>query len=171
MLRFACLFVLTIALPASADDPAVNGKQVAGLFLQSCVQFAANKVGLRDWAKVNGLREVPAQAKQLFLNGQSGIVYDATNQVGKFVLVSWDSGTCATVAEHASGAAIASNLEQDMREAQISFKMTVDSDDAEEKSLHRREYLASLGAHEWRVIVGTVRDPAGGQAILTLNPN
>ena len=39
----------------------------------------------------------------------------------------------------------------------------------EEKALKHREYQASQGEREWLLLVSTVKDPAGGQAMLTAN--
>ena len=41
--------------------------------------------------------------------------------------------------------------------------------DSEEKVLQHREYQASQGQREWLLLVSIVRDPAGGQAMLTAN--
>jgi hypothetical protein len=35
--------------------------------------------------------------------------------------------------------------------------------------LAHREYLASQGQQQWLLLVSTVKDPAGGQAMLTAN--
>ncbi len=159
-----------LAAPARADDPAVvNAKQAAGLFMQSCVQFAGDRAGLRAWAKKTGLKELPADVQEHFLYGLPGIVFDASNKDGKFVLVSEDLGSCSVLAEIASGPAVLSDLEQDMQDAQIAFKVTGEKADAEENALKHREYVASQGQREWLLLVSIVKDPAGGQAMLTAN--
>ena len=66
--------------------------------------------------------------------------------VGKFVLVSEDGGSCSVVAEMASGPVVITDLEQDLNDAKISFKVTAEKADAEEKALKHREYQASQGA-------------------------
>jgi hypothetical protein len=147
--------------------PAENASQLAGLFMQSCVQFAGDRAGLRDWARRTGLVEVPEQARAAFLREASGMVFDASNQVGKFVLISDDAGGCSTVAELADGQAVIAALEADLRQAGISFAPGRDADDPEERQLRHREYTASTGTRTWRIVVGTVRDRQGGQAMLT----
>ena len=52
---------------------------------------------------------------------------------------------------------------------QIAFKVTAEKSDAEEKVLQHREYQASQGEREWLLLVSTVKDPQGGQAMLTAN--
>ncbi len=161
---------LTLAASARADDPPnVAAKQVAGLFVQSCVRFAGDTDGLREWAKKTGLKELPPGLQDRFLYGLPGIVFDASNKDGKFVLVSEDGGSCSVVAEMASGPIVISDLEQDLNEAKISFKVTGEKADAEEKALNHREYQASQGDRTWLLLVSTVKDPSGGQVMLTAN--
>ncbi len=161
---------MAASAPAVADEPpVVNAKQVAGLFMQSCVQFAGDRDGLRGWAKKTGLKELPGDVQDHFLYGLPGTVFDASNKDGKFVLVSEDGGSCSVLAETASGAAVITDLEQDMKDAQITFNVTGEKADAEEKALRHREYVASQGKREWLLLVSTVKDPAGGQAMLTAN--
>jgi hypothetical protein len=83
--------------------------------------------------------------------------------------VSEDGGSCSVLAEIASGPAVITNLEQDMKDAQIAFKVTGDKPDAEEKVLNHREYQASQGQRGWLLLVSVVKDPRGGQAMLTAN--
>ena len=167
-MAFAALVALTA--PARADDATkVAAKQVAGLFIQSCMQFTGDKSGLRDWAKRTGLKELPPKVQERFLYGLPGIVFDASNKDGKFVLLSEEGGSCSVVAETASGPGVIADLEQDLNDAKIAFKVTAEKSDAEEKSLAHREYLASQGQQQWLLLVSTVKDPAGGQAMLTAN--
>jgi|SRR5579871_5290920 len=157
-------------VPACADDPnTASAKQIAGLFMQSCVQFAGDKNGLRDWAKKTGLKELPAQVQEQFLYGLPGVVFDASNKDGKFVLVSEDGGSCSAIADAANGTGVIANLEQDMNAAKMTFKMTAEKIDAVEKNLKHREYLASLAGREWLLLISTVKDPEVGQAMLTAN--
>jgi hypothetical protein len=151
------------------DPPNVAAKQVAGLFVQSCIQFAGDKEALRGWAKKTGLKTLPADVQDQFLYGLPGVVFDASNKEGKFVLVSEDGGSCSAVAEMASGPVVITDLEQAMNDAKISFKVTAEKADAKEAVLKHREYQASQGEREWLLLVSTVKDPIGGQAMLTAN--
>lgn len=154
----------------AADTPAeVNARQVAGLFMQSCIQFAGDKVGLRNWAKQTSLKELPRDAADRFLYGLPGVVFDASNTDGKFVLVSEDGGSCSAIAETASSTSVIADLEQDLNAAKIAFKMTSEKNDTEERALKHREYLATQGDRQWLLLVSTVQDANGGQAMLTAN--
>jgi hypothetical protein len=162
--------ILVLAGPVRADDaPNTSAKQVAGLFMQSCVQFAGDREGLRGWAKKTGLKELPPDVQEHFLYGLPGIAFDASNKDGKFVLISEDAGSCSAIAEVANGPVVITNLEQDMKDAKITFQVTNEKADAEEKALKHREYQASQGQRGWLLLVSTVKDPAGGQAMLTAN--
>jgi hypothetical protein len=152
-------------------SPADNARQLAGLFMQSCVQFVGNRTGLRDWARRTGLADLPEPARAAFLHGAPGMAFDASNPGGKFVLVSDDGGGCSTVAEMANGSVLFGILEADMRQAGIGFKLRREGEDPEEKQLQHREYAAWQGSQKWRIVAGTVRDGQGGQAMLTANPD
>ena len=150
------------------DDAA---EQVTGLFMQSCVQFAGDKDALRQWARKIALTELPAAIRDRFLYGLPGVVFDASNKDGKFVLVSEDGGSCATIAQRASGITALHDLEKDMSDAGIRFSMTVEKRDSEERLLQHREYIASKGARSWLLSISTVAGEAGGQVMLTANRN
>jgi len=176
MTRFGLLPILTfvtaaaLAAPCRADEPAVvNAQQVAGLFMQSCLRFAGDRDGLRAWVKTTNLRELPPTGQDIFLHGLPGVVFDASTQEGKFVLVSEDGGSCSVLAEIASGPVVVSDLEKDLSDAKIAFKITADRADTLEKSLQHREYTASKGDRGWLLLVSTVKDPAGGEVMLTAN--
>jgi hypothetical protein len=152
-------------------SPADNAKQLAGLFMQSCVQFVGNRTGLRDWAHRTGLADLPEPARAAFLHGAPGMVFDASNASGKFVLISDDAGGCSAIAALANGPALFGALEDDLRQTGIGFKLRREDDDPEEKRLQHREYAAWQGSQKWRIVAGTVRDRQGGQAMLTANPD
>lgn len=167
----ALLGVMTLPAVVRADDTsdASNAKQVAGLFMQSCIQFAGDKEGVRNWAKQTGLQELPASVEGQFLYGLPGMVFDASNKDGKFVLVSEDGGSCSAIAQAANGTRVIADLEQDLNAARIAFKVTSEKSDAEEKNLRHREYMATQGDRGWLLLVSIVKDPSIGQAMLTAN--
>jgi hypothetical protein len=162
--------IMALGAPARADDMSdAAAKQLAGLFMQSCIQFSGDKEGLRGWANMTGLAQLPAEAQKRFLYGMPGAVFDASNATGKFVLISEDSGSCSVVAQSASGSGAVTDLEQDMTAAKITFRVASDQPDSQEKALEHREYVASRGEREWRLLVSTVKNAGGGQVMLTAN--
>lgn len=168
-MRRSLLLAVAATACLAAGPGQDNAAELTGLFMQSCVGFLGNRQGLRDWAAHTGLQELPPQGEQAFLYGEPGKVFDATNAIGKFVVLSADSGSCSAVAEIADGAAVMSDLEQALHEVGIAFQVTNETDDSVEKSLHHREYVASKDKLRWQILVGTVRDKPG-TAILTANP-
>ena len=152
---------------AAARDPAA---QAAGLFMQSCVRFAAQPGALRRWVASKHLARVPAPYANDFLYGLPGVVYDATTPAGKLVLVSQDGGSCSVVAENAQGKLLLDRLDADLKSAGIAYKVTADGPDPLEKDLRNRAYDAAAGDRKWLMLVSTVNDPAGGEAMLTTNP-
>ena len=159
-----------LTLPSGPAPSGDSASSLAGLFLQSCVHFVGDREALRAWARKTGLHELPAAGEQQFLYGLPGEVFDATDTHGKFVLVSEDGGSCSVLAEKVNGTAMLGDLETDMRKAQISFTVTLDQDDPQEKTLHQREYDASQGKARWHMLVSTVKGTDSGEAMLTANP-
>jgi hypothetical protein len=171
MVWAAALILAVAGETRAADLPDAAAKQVAGLFMQSCVQFAGDKDALRGWAGKIGLRVLPPAVQARFLTGRPGAVFDASNQDGKFVLVSEDGGSCSVIAEMASGTQTIADLEKDLNDARIGFTMTAKARDSEEKLLQHREYVASRGDRGWLLLISTVKDPVGGQVMLTASRN
>jgi hypothetical protein len=161
--------LITALLCLGAGSAQDNAAELTGLFMQSCIRFAGNPPDLRTWAVGLGLHELPPQGEQAFLNGQPGKVFDATNEVGKRVVVSGDSGACSAVGETADGEAVVADLEQALRDNGIAFRLTQERDDSAEKALHQRSYLASKDTLQWQILVGTVLDKPG-TAMLTALP-
>jgi hypothetical protein len=164
--------IIVTASQPRADNPSdIAAEQVTGLFMQSCVQFAGDKDGLRQWARKVALPELPTAIRDRFLYGLPGVVFDASNKDGKFVLVSEDGGSCSAIAQLASGTRTVSDLEKDMNDARISFNLTAEKRDSEERLLRHREYTASRGTRSWLLSVSTVEGEVGGQVMLTANRN
>ena len=179
----ALLAIATLAAHAaepaapSLPPPAVQGggvrdpaAQAAGLFMQSCVRFAAQPKALRHWAAGRQLAQLPGVYANSFLYGLPGRVYDATTPAGRLVLVSQDGGSCSVVADKANGSALLDRLDADLKAAGVTYKITADGPDPQEKALHNRAYDASLGGRHWLMLISTVGGAAGGVVMLTTNP-
>ena len=96
-------------------------------------------------------------------------MFDATNDIGKRVVVSYDDGACAVIAESADGTALVDDLQQALHDAGITLTLTRERDDSTENALHHRDYVASKDTQRWQILVGTVRNKPG-TAILTALP-
>jgi hypothetical protein len=160
--------LLAMLFPATAF--AGPADELSGLFMQTCVPYAGRPVTLRQWAAGRKLPEVPDTARATFLHGAPGKVFDASNDAGKFVLLSADDGICAVVTNHAGSLETIQALERSLAEAGIRFRLVAERDDPAEAKLHHREYLAAGSGRTWRILAETVNDSAPGQAMLTGAP-
>ncbi len=132
--------------------------------------FAGNPSALRAWAGKTGLPAVPEQARAAFLHGAPGQVFDGSTAEGKLVLVSSDDGICSVVTDQAVQQAVVDTLEAGLNRAGAAFRLAIERDDKNLPEIHDREYLATKDGRGWRVLVATVKDPKGGEAMLTAAP-
>ncbi|HVZ06447.1 MAG TPA: hypothetical protein VHC04_00855 [Rhodopila sp.] len=159
--------------PASADSggaaasAADKAAALAGLFTQSCLTYAGDPAGLRAWAAGKGLPPVPEQARKAFLLNAPGQVFDASDDEGKFVVVSSDDGICSAVTDVLTQAAAVPALEAALRANNIAFRLVIERDDKEIPEIHDREYLATRDGRIWRILLATVKGAAGGRAMMT----
>lgn len=163
LLLLACVF----ATQARAADPA---KELAGLFIQGCLNFAGDPAGLRAWAHQQHLPTVPQPARGTFLHGAPGTVFDASEPDVKLVLVSSDDGICSAITNHAAGSSAAAALEHDLRRLSIRFRLVINHEDPEAPALHYREFLAARDKRAWRILVASVKGAKNGKVMLTAAP-
>jgi hypothetical protein len=166
--RAASLIVAIVAgiTPARAEPAA----ELTGLFMQACLPYAGNPKELRAWAAQKSLPEVPDPARTMFLHGAAGVVFDASVPPDKYVLISSDDGLCSAVTNQAKSQAVIDALESDLKGAGIAFRLAIERNDKNVSEIHDREYLAVKNGHGWRILIATVTDPQGGQAMLTAAP-
>ncbi|HEX5326084.1 MAG TPA: hypothetical protein VFW75_05410 [Acetobacteraceae bacterium] len=168
---FAWVLAATLVAPARAADPTPgSAAQAVALFLQSCVRYAGDTAGLRQAVQQGGYPEVPADHADEYLDGLPGAAYDVSGGQLALVLVSQDSGSCSVLADGVRGADVIKALEAGLRVARIVFTATDDAPEPQTGDLNNREYAASRDQQSWHMLVSTVKDPAGGTAILTTNP-
>jgi hypothetical protein len=162
--------LVLLGLGAVRAQPVTPATELAGLFVQGCLPFAGSPANLRDWARGVPLPVLPEPARTAFLNGAPGVVFDASTGEGKFVLVSADDGLCSCVTDMAHDRAVRTALEDVLARAGLAFRMVIERDDRHATDLHYREYFASRDGRTWRILAATVKDPGGGQAMLTAGP-
>ena len=159
--------LLAATLLATTDAYAGSAEQLVGLFIQGCVPFAGNPSGLREWARRTGLPPVPEQASKAFLHGAPGQAFDGSATATKLVLVSSDDGICSAATNQAVQQQVAEALQAGFRQAGLAFRLVIERDDAHIPLIHDREYLAARDKRAWRILVATVKDDQGGEAMLT----
>ncbi|HEY0185649.1 MAG TPA: hypothetical protein VGC09_22840 [Rhodopila sp.] len=157
-------------LLAPAASHAAAPEQLVGLFIQGCLPFAGDAAALRDWAKRAGLPPLPEQARSAFLRGAPGQAFDASAADAKLVLISSDDGICSAATDQATEQAVTDALEAGFRQAGLAFRLVIERDDKQINAIHDREYLIAKEKRGWRVLDATVKDPKGGEAMLTGAP-
>ena len=147
MCMIATTGMMALAAPARSDDaPNAAASQVAGLFTQSCIQFAGDAAACgpgpidRPARRCRrGTADIPPRpARHRVRRLQQGRENSC-----------WSPMTAAparSLPQIASGPVAIADLERDMNDARIAYKMTGEKSDPEERSLQHREYLASQGA-------------------------
>jgi hypothetical protein len=145
-------------------------EELAGLFIQGCVEFAGDAPALRAWAQRTGLPPVPERARIAFLRGVPGQVFDGSAAEVRLALVSSDDGVCSAVTNHATQQPVTDALEAGFRQAGLTFRLTGEHDDAVFSTIHDRAYEVSKGQRAWRVLSATVKGEKGGEAMLTAAP-
>ncbi len=162
----AALAVMAASAPARAEDAGHAAEEAAGLFAQSCLPFAGDRAGLRQWIAGHNLPALPAGGQAAFLHGQPGIAYDATSAGGKFVLIAGEDGSCSVVAQRADAEALTASVLRDARAIGLAVQAAGERTDADQPALHWRDYTATAGARSWSLTVGT----GDRMAMLTARP-
>lgn len=134
--------------------------------MQSCVAFDGDSAGLRAWVASSGLKPLPPPGQAAFLGGAKGVAYDATNAAGKFVLIFTSDGACSVVADRADWRALIVSLEQDLRDAGITFSVAEHAD-ARARGVAHRDYAAAKGARHWRLAISAAPADPGVHPVLS----
>lgn len=162
--------VAALALCAAAPAPAGPAATASSWFMRGCVRFAAHPKALRRWAASKNLPRAPDKSAQTYLFGLPGQVFTIPTATGPLILVSEDSGSCSVIGSDIHGPALLKRLNAALTAAGVTFTITQDGPDPKAKSLHDRAYAARKGSARWLMLVSTVTDKAGGEAILTSTP-
>lgn len=150
----AAMLALGVA-PASGQtgmaDP--DSGQVAGLFLQSCMKYAGNAAGLREWVSAHRLPQIPADQAATFLGSLgAGEAYGASNASGKHALVSYDSGACRVLALSGDASDIQQTLLALLRGQGVTV-VPVLARAKPDSSSSQGLFEATFGPRHWRVSI------------------
>jgi hypothetical protein len=151
--------------------PAPNGaQQVVGLFMQSCVHFAGDAQGLRNWLAQQQVPQMQQQISAMFLTGRPGVAYDASVPGERLAVVSANDRSCSAYADMADPAATVATLEAALRQSGISARLQGAPPDQQDPTLQHREYAATIAGHRFLILTTTTTAPNKVQAALTLRP-
>jgi hypothetical protein len=173
------LTTMAAALPAAAQpqapapggaQPTPNGAdQLVGLFGATCLHFAGDTAGLRSFLTQQGAPQMPQQARDAFLAGRAGQVFDVSVPNVNLALVSLDDGGCEAVVEKANPAEIVPTLQQSAQEAHVTVQsLGAQQADKNGRGIEHSAFLLTSGGKQMHVLVSTAPQPP--QAVLTFVP-
>jgi hypothetical protein len=172
-LSLACGFAVAgpaLAQPNAAGNPASEGAdQVVGLFGATCLHFAGDVSGLRNFLQSQGAPQMPAAAREAFLAGRPGEVFDVSYQTTKLALISLDDGGCEAVADQADPGQVLAILSQSAQENHVTLApLGTQADPKHRAGVQQTAYGVTLDGRPMHILVSTAVAPP--QAVLTLAP-
>jgi hypothetical protein len=177
-MRRALLMFAMFAVPAAAvAQPAQQGQapagtpaeELVGLFGAACLHFAGNPAGTRGFLTQQHVPAMPDKARDAFLAGRGGQVFDASEPGVNLAVVSLDDGGCETVVEKANPAEVLATLQ---REAQSSSTPLTplggQADKGGANGVTHTAYAVNAGGRTMHILVST--ETPSPQAVITLAP-
>lgn len=151
-------------VPGAPVDPA---DQLVGLFGATCLHFAGDAQGVRGFMAQNQVPEMPAQARDAFLAGRRGQVFDASVPGVNLALITLDDGGCEAVVEHVNPDAVPRALTAAAAEAKLALQPEGAQSDGPNGVKHSA-YLLTAAGRQMHILVSTAPKPP--QAVITLAP-
>ena len=143
--------------------------QVVGLFGATCLHFSGDVAAMRGFLVQQGAPQMPVAARDAFLAGRQGQVFDVSYQATKLALVSLDDGGCEAVTEQADARQVLAVLGQAAQENQVVLTpLGAQADPKGRQGVQHTAYGVTLGGKPMHVLVSTAPSPP--QAVLTLIP-
>lgn len=169
---FLLLGILPFAAsgPALAQEPGVDGAdQVVGLFGATCLHYAGDVSGVRGFLAQQKAPLMPAAARDAFLAGRPGQVYDVSYKTVKLALLSLDDGGCEAVADQADPQQVIGVLTQSARENNVALAPLGSQAPAKDRpGVRQTAFGITIDGHPMHILVSTAPTPP--QAVLTLVP-
>jgi hypothetical protein len=154
---------------AQTTTPQSDGAtQAAGLFLQTCLNFAGSPAGLRDFLKKRQVPELNPEGRAIFLRDHVGMGFDASNKATRLAVVSEDNGVCSIFAGQGNLAQVLPLIESINRSLALQMSQ---SGGKETDSVHARYYNVIIKDRTYKLVISD--NPVAGaaiQAALTLSP-
>lgn len=153
-------------------DPSEGANEVVGLFVQTCLKYAANPNALRTWLAQQQAPEMPAQMRDYFLAGRKGMVYDVSYRAIRLALASADDGSCSAYAETADPGLTLSDLRQALQQGNVAATEQAVPPDTQHPNLQHTNFRVTLEGRPYSVLTTTTPAPQQGQVqvALTLRP-
>jgi hypothetical protein len=152
-----------------APEQVDGADQVVGLFGATCLQFAGDVGGLRGFMQQQKAPEMPQAARDAFLAGRQGDVYDVSYKTVKLALVSLNDGGCEAVVDQADPQQVIAVLTQEARQNNVPLMpLGQQASPKGRPGVQQTAYGLNLGGRMMHILVSTALAPP--QAVLTLVP-
>ena len=157
--------------PAGAEDatPPAGADQLVGLFGATCLHFAGDTAALRTFLQQQNAPQMPAQARDAFLAGRQGQVFDVSYKTVKLALVSLDDGTCEAVVDQADPAQVRTIFQQAAAENRLAIQpVGTQPPNGSRPGVEQTAYASTLNGRAMHILVSTAQTPP--QAVMVLVP-
>lgn len=170
--------LLTLLLPAMAtpalaqqqpqQPPGSGAEELVGLFGAACLHFAGDPAGTRGFLTQQGVPKMPDKARDAFLAGRAGQVFDASEPGVNLAVVSLDDGGCETVVEKADPADVLSTLQREAQAANTPLTNLGGQADKAPAGVTHTAFAVTANGKQMHILVSTAA--VAPQAVLTLAP-
>ena len=158
-----------VAQQSAQQPPASGAEELVGLFGAACLHFAGNPAGTRGFLTQQGVPQMPEKARDAFLAGRAGQVFDASEPGVNLAVVSLDDGGCEAVVEKADPAEVLTTLTREAKAANTPLTPLGDqADKAGPKGVQHTAYAVTENGQQMHILVSTAAAPP--QAVITLAP-
>jgi hypothetical protein len=167
-LPLTVLFIIAFALPArtQADGMDKGAGQIVGLFMQACVSHYGNIQAARNWLEDHKVPHMPDTGAVRFLNGGTGVVYDASNAIGRYGVATKDDGVCDAFAETAKASDVIEFLERLLKSRGLTVIRLKDNSEPHDVRLHHYFYLIIRNGVNYDLVASVSDAPQVMQAQL-----
>ena len=171
----ACLFASAASAqpmggsPPDSATPPTGADQLVGLFGATCLHFAGDISGLRGFLQQQNAPLMPAQARDAFLAGRQGQVFDVSYKTVKLALVSLDDGTCEAIVDQADPSQVRSIFQQAAAENRLAIQPAgTQAGKPGRPGVEQTAYSATLNGRPMHILLATQSAPP--QAVMVLVP-
>jgi hypothetical protein len=155
--------------PAGSPPQGTGAEELVGLFGAACLHFAGNPAGTRSFLTQQGVPQMPDKARDAFLAGRAGQVFDASEPGINLAVVSLNDGGCEAVVEKASPEEVLATLQRDAQAANTPLTALGGQADKGPNGVQHTAYAVTAGGKQMHILVSTAT--AAPQAVITLAPN
>ncbi len=151
------------------QPPGSGAEELVGLFGAACLHFAGNPAGTRNFLTQQGVPQMPDKARDAFLAGRPGQVFDASEPTVNLAVVSLNDGGCEAVVEKADPAEVIATLKREAQSANTPLTALGDqADKTGAKGVQHTAFAVTENGQQMHILVSTAAAPP--QAVITLAP-